>query len=233
MPSTENYITQAAGDARYQQLGSLGSSNPSTIDPDDAASAGVSSSASRQDHQHPITTGTPANIGLTGVNSESSGTGFARDLHVHAYNPPACRVFHNANQSIAHNTEQTVVFNSERWDTDTMHSTSVNTERITFTTAGLYLVTFSGFWQAAADYTFLYCSLRLNGTTSIAFGTSAAPHNTASIRHQALLSTVYKFAATDYVEVRVAHANSAVAARTLDVFGNASPEFSATWIGVG
>lgn len=54
MPSTENYITQAAGDARYQALGALGSSTPSTVDAGDAGTAGVSSSASRADHEHPV-----------------------------------------------------------------------------------------------------------------------------------------------------------------------------------
>lgn len=54
MPSTENYITQAAGDARYQALGSLGSSTPAQVDAGDTGTAGVSSSAARADHEHPV-----------------------------------------------------------------------------------------------------------------------------------------------------------------------------------
>ncbi len=54
MPSTENYITQASGDARYQALGSLGSATPTTVDAGDVGTAGVSTSASRQDHEHPV-----------------------------------------------------------------------------------------------------------------------------------------------------------------------------------
>lgn len=54
MPSTENYITQASGDARYQALGALGSSTPAQVDAGDAGTAGVSSSAARQDHEHPV-----------------------------------------------------------------------------------------------------------------------------------------------------------------------------------
>jgi hypothetical protein len=54
VPSTENYITQSAGDARYQALGALGSSTPSTVDAGDVGTAGVSSSASRADHEHPV-----------------------------------------------------------------------------------------------------------------------------------------------------------------------------------
>lgn len=54
MPTTENYITQAAGDARYQALGSLGSATPATVDAGDAGTAGVSTSAARADHEHPV-----------------------------------------------------------------------------------------------------------------------------------------------------------------------------------
>lgn len=63
--------------------------------------------------------------------------------HVHGdlANPPSCRVFNSV--AISHATTatwQALTFDSERRDTDTMHSTVSNTGRITFTTAGLYLV---------------------------------------------------------------------------------------------
>lgn len=50
-PALVNYITQATGDARYQALGGLGASTPAR----DTATgtAGVSTSASREDHAHP------------------------------------------------------------------------------------------------------------------------------------------------------------------------------------
>jgi hypothetical protein len=54
VPSTENYITQAAADARYQALGGLSSATPAQVDAADAGTAGVSSSASRADHEHPV-----------------------------------------------------------------------------------------------------------------------------------------------------------------------------------
>lgn len=59
MPSFDYaaFLTQAAADARYQALGSLGSSTPSSIDLGDTGSAGVSTSASRQDHQHALNLG--------------------------------------------------------------------------------------------------------------------------------------------------------------------------------
>ncbi len=83
MPSFDysQFLTQAAADARYQALGSLGSSTPSTIDPDDAGSAGVSTSAARQGHEHPITTAVPVAIGA--ALAEGVATSFARSDHVH------------------------------------------------------------------------------------------------------------------------------------------------------
>lgn len=50
----ENYLTQASADARYQALGSLGSATPTQVDAGDTGTAGVSSSAARQDHEHPV-----------------------------------------------------------------------------------------------------------------------------------------------------------------------------------
>lgn len=54
---------------------------PTSIDPDDAASAGVAATVSRSDHQHAATAGTPVSVGT--ANSEGAGTGWARDTHVH------------------------------------------------------------------------------------------------------------------------------------------------------
>lgn len=59
---------------------------PSTIDPDDAASNGTGQIFALSDHQHPIVTGAPAALTKTAASAESAGTGFARDVHVHATN---------------------------------------------------------------------------------------------------------------------------------------------------
>ena len=83
---TSNYLTQAAGDARYQTLGGLSSSTPGTETPDHAGTAGVSTSASRQDHIHPIAAAAPTTVDLdgTGAASEGVSTSFARADHGHA-----------------------------------------------------------------------------------------------------------------------------------------------------
>lgn len=79
--ATDNYLTQTSADARYQALGGLSSATPNTIEPDDAASAGVSTSASRADHEHGIVAAAASSIGT--ANSEGAATSFARSDHVH------------------------------------------------------------------------------------------------------------------------------------------------------
>lgn len=171
-------------------------------------------------------------VDITGAAAAAgSGANPSREDHIHMLSPPACRVFHNANQSIADATETTVAFNSERFDTDTMHDTVTNNSRITFNTAGVYVVTFNGRFLTAADYSAVYVILRKNGTTNIA--QHMISPSAFNLQPVLMVSTTYKFAATDFVEARVFHDNTSNAARTLDVFGEASPEFSAVFVSDG
>lgn len=147
-------------------------------------------------------------------------------------NPPACRVYHNAAQSIASNTMTVIAFNSERYDTATMHDTATNNSRITIPVAGLYLVTFHGQFTDASDYTTGQSRIMLNGTTRIADG-PAGPAVAAVTDFITGVWTVYKFAAGDYIQAFVLQRNGAAAARNLLSFGNNTPEFSATWVGFG
>lgn len=66
------------------------------------------------------------------------------------HNPPACRVTNSTAQAISNNTQTVLAFNQESDDTDGMHSTGANIDKIFFQTAGLYL---SGFTRVsfAAD----------------------------------------------------------------------------------
>lgn len=82
-----------------------------------------------------------------------SGAGLLAKAPAYILNPPRCHVFHSANQSTNDDEVTVLSFNSERYDTDTMHSTVTEDERVTFTTAGIYIVvlhvTFAG--AAAGD----------------------------------------------------------------------------------
>ena len=146
--------------------------------------------------------------------------------------PPACRVYHNADQSIPYAGFTLVAFNTDREDPGGMHDPVTNNSRITIVVAGRYQVEFCGAYQAGTDYIHLGAQLRLNGATVIDEDARGAITNTAS-RPRLKLSTSYKFAAADFIEVLVYHANSAAAARNLVFVGNNTPEFSAVWLGRG
>lgn len=149
--------------------------------------------------------------------------------------PPACRVYRTTTQSINNNTLTAVTFDAERFDTDTMHSTVTNTGRITFTTAGIYVVSFSGGLAAASDYTLVEMMIRKNGSSILANSTMGTWAN-ATDGPQCATTTIYKFAAADYVEALVFHVNSGAAARNLTASGTGAAQycdFSAAWIGTG
>jgi hypothetical protein len=59
-------------------------------------------------------------------------------------NPPRVNAYSSATTTVASTTSTAtlVTLESESWDTDSMHSTTSNTSRITINTSGQYLVTF-------------------------------------------------------------------------------------------
>ena len=147
-------------------------------------------------------------------------------------NGPCCRVYHNANQSLADNAQASLLFNSERFDPTGMHSTVTNTNRITFADAGVYVVSACFEIAAAADYLSTYCGILLNGATFIALDVKGT-HADAAVAPGFVTTTIYKFAAADYVEVKAFQNYSANAAR--NVLSNAarSAEFSVAWVALG
>lgn len=171
------------------------------------------------------TAATPAEIGF-GIGSAGSGANPAREDHIHPHNPPACRVTDASAQSISDNTETTVDFDTKTFDTDTMHDAAHNS-RITFTTAGLYIVTAGGFLANNSDYQAAFARIRLNGTTDIATASDNGVSDGGGPRLN-VTTGVYKFAATNYVELRVFHNNTGNTARDLS-----SHFLSAAWVGTG
>lgn len=140
-----------------------------------------------------------------------------------------CRVTRPSTQSIPDNALTTVAFDSEEFDTDSMHSTVTNNSRITFNTAGFYIVGFNGILQTGSDYVRTFATLVANGSTEIArssFGN--LPINTTP---QLAVTTVYQFSVGGYLEVQVYQDNTANTARTLEASADRSPEFYAARIG--
>lgn len=156
-----------------------------------------------------------------------------RDNVAFLANPPACRVYHNTTQSIPDAIDTALVFNSERHDTNTMHSTVSLTGRITATTAGLYVLSFTGEMVAAADYVEVHAYWRRNGTTPIGVGPAIGTFTDGGVGVLFGCTTVAKLAAADYVEVMCRQNNTANVARNLASIAEYSPEATATWIGLG
>jgi len=142
-----------------------------------------------------------------------------------------CRVTRTAVQSITDATVTAVNFDAEDFDYDAMHDTVTNNTRITFNTAGIYVVGFNGLFAAANDYVRCFAILRLNGVTEIARGAQVS--TSTAVNPQIEVSTVYEFAATDYLEAQVFQDNSAAAARNLELTADRSPIFYAARIGSG
>lgn len=142
-------------------------------------------------------------------------------------NPPACRVTKSALQVITTGAPTAIIFDSERYDTDTMHDTVTNNTRITIRTAGLYLVGANVEWASSTLGTYRQLSIRLNGSTAVAWVLQAPPSQV--LRQN--LSAVYKFAVNDYVELIAEHDKGSDI--NVSLTGNISPEFWATWLGLG
>jgi hypothetical protein len=140
--------------------------------------------------------------------------------------PPACRAYHSTTQAIASGTKTGLVFDSERFDTDSMHSTTTNTGRITVNTAGLYL--FSAHVGWAANVTgFRIVYLTLNAGSDIAI-------QSTQVRSDGFLdfsvATIWKCAVADFVTVSVyQNSGSTINVNNSNYF---TTEFAASWIGL-
>lgn len=147
-------------------------------------------------------------------------------------NPPSCRVYRGADQSIPATTVTTILWTLEEWDsTAGMHSTSVNTSRIVAPISGVYTVTFQAVFQGNATGR-RSILLLANGTTY--FGKDERPPVTAGgPDHTAMSITMdWKLTAGQYVEAQVAQ-TSGGALNFLSGAGREFGSFSIRWAGLG
>lgn len=135
------------------------------------------------------------------------------------------RVYNSENLTIPHNTLTNLTFNSERFDTDSYHSTDSNAERLTVPVAGTYLIL--GNVRFANNATGVrQLTVILNNSDIIAFDREDA--STVAVTY-VTLSTIYELAAGDYVTLRVFQNSGG----NLDVDAQASysPEFMIARLG--
>src|ERR1051325_4580501 len=110
------------------------------------------------------------------------------------------RVYNNANLAVANNTITTLTFNSERYDyTTPLHSTSSNTDRLTFPYAGKWRVgTCAKFAANATGVRGLL--IYKNGTEIIGYSLTA---NAGGTYPSILTATAdWSFAANDYATAK-------------------------------
>lgn len=108
-----------------------------------------------------------------------------------------CLAYNSTTQSITGGATTVLTFDSETYDNDNMHSTSSNTGRITFNTAGAYTVI--GYVNYPSTTGYVYVEFRLNGTTVLAANSVPAVSGDATVVTPAM---DYLFAPSDYIEMR-------------------------------
>ncbi|KKK54194.1 hypothetical protein LCGC14_3087200, partial [marine sediment metagenome] len=200
------------------------------IDIGDSATEGSLATHSKSDHQHAFTApsaGYPLDVAA--AEADGSASTPARSDHVHKNMDIGVRAFEAGGaQAITTGTWTPITLDSERYDTDTMHDTSSNTERLTATTAGKYIIVANCHFTAEATAGRRGIRIFLNNTTPIASDLRVAINN-ASFNDELSISTIYELAATDYVEMEVFHDKGT----DLNTFiaANSSPEFQMHKIG--
>lgn len=122
-----------------------------------------------------------------------------------AVDPPLCQAHQTTGQSIPNNTQTAVTLDTEDFDTDSMHSTSVNTSRITCVTDGLYEVSGQIPYTANATGT-REIRLAKNGVTLIAGGRILFPAPATCVP----LPTIFvQLVAGDYLEIMALQVSTA------------------------
>lgn len=150
--------------------------------------------------------------------------------HNDVWDPPRCRLWNSAN--ISHTTSgtlQALTFDTETYDVGGMHSTSVNTSRITVPTDGAGTYDIGGSIQWATNATgYREIAIRVNGTTIISY--SRVPNSGGVDGSRVAIHTQYRLAVGDFVEL-LANQNSGGA---LNVVAGSlhSPVFYAKWCAI-
>lgn len=118
--------------------------------------------------------------------------------------PPQCSVS-GSNVSVNSSNWTSLTAGSEAYDTDTMHSTSSQTERITFTTAGKYLLWGVVNFAAVADTITYAVRIYVNGTTEYEIAKWPEITTTATHGLRVPFQRSLPFAASDFAVVQVWH----------------------------
>ncbi len=137
-----------------------------------------------------------------------------------------CRAYATGTQSLTNNTFEAITFGAETYDTDAWHSTGSNTERITPTLAGLYLVV--GSLEFASNTTGLRALRLLLNSTTIGQTTVGA---TATGAPMLSCSALYRAnGSSDYFQMH-GYQNVSPSAALNTSTTTSAPWLHVTWIG--
>ena len=126
-----------------------------------------------------------------------------RDAVNFLISPPRCKLRKSVTQVIPNATTTAITWDAEVYDTDTMHDNATNNTRITFTTAGTYLITLNAMWGASGTGT-RRIVIEKNGTTYGSGTFVITPFATPGVNfayNGATVSVEAQFSATDYIIV--------------------------------
>jgi hypothetical protein len=140
---------------------------------------------------------------------------------------PRARVYSSSSFTTATGVGTSLVMNSERFDSNSVHSTVTNTERLTVPSGGdgMYLIGAGISWAANAAGQ-RNTAILLNNTTQIGLDVRTA----SAVAITQDVNTLYKLAATDYVAVNV-NQNSG-GNLVVNAGANYSPELYMAWLSI-
>lgn len=169
----------------------------------------------------PTTVATNDVIGATQINTDWV------DNITFLANPPRVSAYLNGDLTVATGSETILTLNAEHFDSDSMHSTSVSTGRLTAATAGLYAVTLSVFFTGATTG-YRNCRIWKNGV-GVTLEAEATNDSPSSTTNTALLcQKLIELDVGEYVEASVLHTRGS----NLNVLGSSSrfSYFQALWV---
>lgn len=153
-----------------------------------------------------------------------------RDAGNFFLSPPSAFIYKSgADQSINNDTWTAITMNAEDFDTDSMHSTSVNTERITCVTPGIYLL--HGSLRFTANATGKRGAEILYGATGAEAARTIHPA-TATGDHYIDVTRIFQIATVDapsYFQLQ-GYQNSGGALNVMRLLNNGGTSFSASWL---
>ena len=135
------------------------------------------------------------------------------------------RVYNNADLTIATAEWTNLTFNSEDFDTDTIHDTSTNTDRLMCKSAGVYLAVFNARFDTNATGE-RQAQIRLDDTTPLSY---MIAFSEATTNATFLLTVVLELSVNQFLTVRVNQSSGGNL--NIDSTSGVSPYFSMHRIG--